>query len=192
MGDMDLCPSVVDYFCVEVSRISETLPVVRLGGCMIVDGGERTTFGTGAVREIDETKGRCDLVYNYVFGQILDDSIPIKIESFVRTGNRNDILDVICLFMDKYYASRYDAYLDLSKHYAEGAKKYSDRNMEKGIPHHSFIDSAMRHYAKFMRGDSDEPHDRAFLWNLFTLLYMTDAHPELNDLPYKGEGGINA
>ena len=153
---------------------------------MVIDGGARTTFETGAVREIDDTKGRCDLVYNAVIGEVFNDEIPVLLENFVRTGDRDNIIRAIRAFIVRAYVDAATAYLELSKHYAEGAKKYSDRNMEKGIPHHSFIDSGMRHYAKWLRGDVDEPHDRAFLWNLVTLLYMVDYHPELNDLPYGG------
>lgn len=150
------------------------------------DSGKRTEFSTGAVREIDEEKGRCDLVYNRAYGELMGDSIPSLIESFVRAGSRINLLSSLMEFVTKYYNGDFEtAYLELSKHYADGAKKYSDRNMEKGIPFHCFIDSAMRHYVKFKRGDKDEPHDRAFMWNIFTLLYMMDYHPEMNDLPCK-------
>ena len=150
----------------------------------IKDSGKRTQFETGAMREIDESKGRCDLVYNLVYAEITDDVIPLYLEDFVRNGNREDVKRALCTFIRNNYECYETAYLELSKHYAEGAKKYADRNMEKGLPFHSLIDSAMRHYVKFKRGDNDEPHDRAFMWNLFTLLYMVDYHPEMNDLPY--------
>lgn len=149
------------------------------------DSGKRTEFSTGAVREIDEEKGRCDLVYNKVYGRLTNDDIPEWIEEFVRRGDINLLSAVLHRFIKKYYDSYETAYLELSKHYADGAKKYADRNMEKGIPFHCCIDSAMRHYVKFKRGDKDEPHDRAFMWNIFTLLYMMDYHPEMNDLPCK-------
>jgi hypothetical protein len=59
-----------------------------------------------------------------------------------------------------------DMSLELAKHFEEGAEKYGEHNWEKGIPIDSFIDSAVRHYLKYLRGDKDEPHDRAFVWNL--------------------------
>lgn len=150
----------------------------------LVDGGARTVYSTGAVREIcEEEKGRCDLVYNTVFGSIYDDGIFEWVEDFVREGDPEHIRKAISYFMCSCYPDPYTPYLELAKHYAEGAKKYSDRNMERGIPWHSMVDSALRHYVKYLRGDTDEPHDRAFLWNMVTLLYMVDNHPELNDLP---------
>lgn len=151
------------------------------------DSGKRTHFETGAEREILDEKGRCDLIYNKAWGELINNDIYTKIEEFVRTGNVQLIYDVLHKFIKCNCVDYESAYLDLAKHYAEGAKKYSDRNMEKGLPFHSMIDSALRHYTKFLRGDLDECHDRAFLWNLITLLYMIDNHPELNDLPYKEE-----
>ena len=55
-----------------------------------------------------------------------------------------------------------------------GSKKDTDRNWEKGIPVHCFIDSAVRHYLKWRRGDTDEPHDRAFIWNILGATYTTE------------------
>lgn len=40
----------------------------------------------------------------------------------------------------------------LARHYENGCRKYGDRNWEKGIPCHSFADSAMRHLVKYMDG----------------------------------------
>ena len=152
----------------------------------LIDSGERTTFSTGACREITEEKGRCDLIYNKAWGVLVDDVFYENIENFVRFGNMPDIYYCIDIISKKYYGGSYETlYLDLARHYANGAKKYSDRNMEKGLPFHSMIDSALRHYTKLKAGWSDEPHAVAVVWNLITLLYMMDYHPELNDLPYK-------
>jgi hypothetical protein len=152
----------------------------------IKDGGKRTEFETGAVREIDETKGRCDLVYNRGWCDITDDRVYEILEEFIRTGNRDCVISAIAGVIIKCFKGDIDtAYLEVSQHYAEGAKKYADRNMEKGIPWHSMVDSALRHYTKWRRGDDDEPHARAVIWNLLTLLYMIDNKPELNDLPCK-------
>lgn len=152
----------------------------------IKDNGQRTQFETGAVREIDETKGRCDLVYNSAWSVIATDAFYDYMEEFVRSGDKRNVYSAIDYVVHTAFDHNYDtAYLEVSQHYAEGAKKYSDRNMEKGIPWHSMVDSALRHYTKWRRGDDDEPHARAVIWNLLTLLYMVDYKPELNDLPCK-------
>ena len=152
----------------------------------IKDGGKRTEFETGAIREIDETKGRCDLVYNSGWFEITNDLLYLYMEDFVRKGDKDDVVEAIKFVINRCFGGNNNtAYLEVSQHYAEGAKKYADRNMEKGLPWHSMVDSALRHYTKWRRGDDDEPHARAVIWNLLTLLYMIDNKPELNDLPCK-------
>jgi len=64
-----------------------------------------------------------------------------------------------------------DAILSLAKHFEQGAVKYGDRNWEKGIPINVFMDSAIRHYLKFKREDNDEPHHRAFMWNIICAIW---------------------
>jgi hypothetical protein len=68
--------------------------------------------------------------------------------------------------------------LEVAKHFEEGAKKYGESNWQKGIPVHCYIDSAVRHYLKWLRGDKDEPHDRAFVWNLMCCIWEVDYHKE--------------
>lgn len=71
----------------------------------------------------------------------------------------------------------------LAGHYEKGALKYSERNWEKGIPAHSFADSAFRHLVKYLDGWTDEDHLIAAIWNLFGLAWTEDRKPELMDIP---------
>lgn len=112
---------------------------------MIKDSGERTTFETGAVRDMHGGKGRMDL-------------LP------------------------------WEAVVEVSKHCEEGALKYGERNVEKGIPIHSLLDSALRHLAKYMMGFDDEPHLRAAAWNVLWAIWMEQKHPEMQDIPSRKEG----
>lgn len=66
----------------------------------------------------------------------------------------------------------------------EGAIKYGERNVDKGIPLHSLLDSASRHLAKYIMGEDDEDHLRAACWNLLWALQQRTTHPELNDMPW--------
>ena len=75
------------------------------------------------------------------------------------------------------------ALIELSKHCEAGALKYGERNVDRGIPQHSLIDSGMRHLVKYLRGDSDENHLVAAAWNVMWALNQEIEHPELNDLP---------
>lgn len=72
--------------------------------------------------------------------------------------------------------------MEVSKHCEEGALKYGEHNVDKGIPLHSLLDSASRHLAKYMVGMDDEDHLRAACWNLLWALNQRETHPELDDM----------
>ena len=72
--------------------------------------------------------------------------------------------------------------MEVSKHCEEGADKYGEHNVDRGIPLHSLCDSAARHLAKFIAGEMDEDHLRAAAWNLLWALNQRKTHPELDDL----------
>ena len=79
------------------------------------------------------------------------------------------------------------AIIEVSKHCEEGALKYGEHNVDKGIPTHSFLDSAARHIAKYMDGWKDEPHLRAAAWNLLWVIQMEIKPPEMVDTPWREE-----
>lgn len=79
------------------------------------------------------------------------------------------------------------AILELAKHCEAGAKKYGERNVDKGIPQHSFIDSGLRHLFKYLRGDRDENHLVAALWNIAWAVEQDVTKLELNDIPSRKE-----
>ena len=110
----------------------------------ILDSGERTSFDSGAVRDMHEGKGRMDL-------------LP------------------------------WSAIMEVSKHCENGAKKYGEHNVDKGIPTHSLCDSAARHLAKYLDGWDDAPHLLAAAWNLLWAIQMEIKHPELKDIPARME-----
>ena len=76
------------------------------------------------------------------------------------------------------------AIMEVSKHCENGAKKYGEHNVDKGIPTHSLCDSAARHLAKYLEGWEDEPHLLAATWNLLWAVQMTITHPEVVDTPF--------
>lgn len=150
---------------------------------IIKDSGERREFATGAVRDIQEGKGRCDLLPMRVVAYYLHNRTLNAIADFKETGKPsflNEAIDFSDCFED-----RLTAVLEVSKHFEEGAKKYGEYNWQKGIPTHCYIDSAVRHYLKYLRGDTDEPHDRAFVWNILCCIWTCINKPELNDYPRK-------
>ena len=155
---------------------------------MIKDSGTRREFSTGAVRDVAEGKGRCDLLPLDIIANLLHDKILEHIDRYVRTGDLSNLYVVISIFIREHYEHKpFTAILELSKHYEEGSAKYpgnGGRNWELGIPSHCFIDSGVRHYLKFKRNDGDECHNRAFLWNMFGAIWTHLHHPELIDLPF--------
>ena len=74
------------------------------------------------------------------------------------------------------------AIIEVAKHCEKGAIKYGERNVDKGIPVHSFYDSAARHLAKHISGFTDEDHLVAACWNLLWALQQRFTHPELDDM----------
>ena len=110
----------------------------------ILDSGSRRTFDSGAVRDMQEGKGRFDLM-------------------------------PMCVLMR------------LAKHYEKGAIKYKERNWEKGIPAHSYADSAMRHLVKYLDGWDDEDHLISAIWNLCGLAWTEEKRPDLMDIPARNK-----
>ena len=164
---------------------------------MIKDSGDRTEFSSGAVRDRKGGNGRCDLLPLKIIDEIyMGDpcEVFLALDELRQTGDISHIVDAINYFCEgesnapvkwlNYPGAFPDmetAILELAIHFEEGAQKYEARNWEKGIPISSFVSSGIRHYLKYMRGDTDERHDRAFLWNMVCLLWTLENHPEMND-----------
>ncbi len=160
----------------------------------IKDSGARREFQTGAVRDISEWKGRCDLLPLDVVADLYagqpQSAILGDINAFLR-GNDGDhlmnkmfLLSALKRFCTWNDWTLEEMLLEVSVHFEQGAKKYAERNWELGIPLHCYIDSAVRHFLKAARGDTDERHDRAFCWNLLCALWTLEHKPELDNLPH--------
>lgn len=176
-------------------------------------GNNVTQFSSGAVRDIQEDKGRCDLMPCYAISLVYRmyqeyknrplDSLDCwqatvfrLIDNYIYSGDM-DLLSRAIVVATHYSGDWWDEgptqhdalgimLLDVSKHYKHGLEKYGERNWEKGIPLHSYIDSAIRHFIKWQSGWTDEPHNLAFVWNLMccihTETYMSDE--DIMDLPF--------
>ena len=171
----------------------------------ILDSGSRREFGSGAVRDIDESKGRCDLlpldVLSIYFSGLITPENPNKLKAIATSSvlkklnsvlrrEDDDFIEPLTVAMKVFINAQYDgndskAFMELSQHYKEGAKKYAERNWEKGIPAHCYVDSTVRHLLKWYDGWDDEPHDRAVLWNLAGLMWTLINKPECDDRPVK-------
>lgn len=152
----------------------------------IKDSGNRTEFESGAVRDLQEGKGRCDLLPLDVVSCILradgaTDSVTLSIYTFIEKCDVAFLKSALYHFQVIRGWDTFMLLLEVAKHFEEGAKKYGERNWEKGIPVRCYIDSAIRHYLKWLRGDEDEPHDRAFCWNILCAIWTCKHFPNLNE-----------
>lgn len=165
----------------EKSGLQEAMEKVQ--ECGIKDSGNRTEFASGAVRDIQEGKGRCDLLPLDVVAKFYGGSehmIFTHLANFTERNDTRSLYNAVNYFMDLKHWCASEMLLEVSKHFEQGAKKYGERNWEKGIPAERYIDSAIRHYLKWLRGDTDEPHDRAFCWNILCCIWTCKHKPELN------------
>ena len=209
----------------------------------VKDSGDRREFASGAVRDMQKGKGRCDLLPLAEIASLINNmdiksdhmqaiissdgltefwifrNFDLAMNALNRVKDADsktiecisfEIIDclytVLEIFLLGFYKPEYDnekmfswstlydglskisedndaaikyrvnitlysAILDLAKHFEAGASKYGDNNWRKGIPINVFIDSAIRHFCKFMRGDTDEPHDIAFMWNVICCIW---------------------
>ncbi len=157
----------------------------------ILDSGDRTQFESGAVRDMRVGKGRCDLMPLDVVAYFMsNDENPNVVFTAVHKFQESDNVEYLYEAMDHFRIIRaWDPctmLLEVAIHFEDGAKKYGDNNWRKGIPVKVFLDSALRHYIKYLRGDMDEPHDRAVCWNLMCAIWTVEHKgPELDD--YKKE-----
>ena len=143
---------------------------------MIKDSGNRREFDSGAVRDMQEGKGRCDLMPLDVVAHMLNhycsyDDVVMRIHGFQET---HAVLYLYAALVKFATLRKWDTptmLLEVAKHFEEGCKKYGEDNWRKGIPVKCYIDSAVRHYLKWLRGDEDEPHDRAFCWNVMCCIW---------------------
>lgn len=155
--------------------ITVTVPTIK-------DSGARSEFSTGAVRDIQKGKGRPTLMPLKVVAKLLSDKMqgdPIMehIATFAETQNTLSLYLALVEFAVWVYEDTVETMiLEASIHYEQGCEKYGPDNWKLGIPVNCYLDSAIRHYLKYRRGDEDEPHDRAFVWNIMCCIWEVDYH----------------
>ena len=85
----------------------------------------------------------------------------------------------------------------VARHYENGARKYEDRNWEKGIPITRYIDSALRHLFSALDRRVEEDHLAAAAWNVLCAIETMEwvekgVLPEtLDDVPRRSPCGQN-
>ena len=75
-----------------------------------------------------------------------------------------------------------------------GARKYAERNWEKGMPFSRCVASLKRHVMRFQQGMNDEDHLAAIMFNSMAIIHYQEMiergvlPAELNDMPYYQPG----
>ena len=86
----------------------------------------------------------------------------------------------------------HSALLRVARHMENSLADHEERNWERGLPMHCFLDSAMRHVFKYMDGQTDEDHLAAATTNLLMALWTESHLPAMQDIPtrpgYVSEG----
>lgn len=159
----------------------------------ILDSGNRTEFETGAVRDIQQGKGRFDLMPLDVLSEVFaaefadefdESSITDAIKSiaeFQRTGNERWLCIAIVHYSQAVHVDLPTLMLDVARHFENGAIKYGEHNWKKGIPISRYIDSALRHLMKDCAYETDEDHEAAVVWNLMCCAWTMKHLPEMDD-----------
>jgi hypothetical protein len=173
---------------------------------MIKETEQKENFATGSVRNSRVGKGRFDLIANragsvfhiydktnFISGELysLSDTYQ-KILDYIGSGEisfLHSAFEDIAISIDSR-DGKYLSYLHrLAKHYEGGAKIYAPRNWEMGQEVSRYLDSALRHLAQYIAGETDEDHGAAALWNLIAVPHMLNLIVEgylpdsINDLP---------
>ena len=129
----------------------------------------------------------CFPIYN-----MLRDDILFCVNQFEDSGDPKYLLEAVLQFSTEFDNSVYTMLLEVSIHFEQGAQKYGENNWQKGIPVHCYIDSAIRHYLKYKRGDDDERHDRAFVWNILCAIWTCKEMPQLNGYGVDTDDNVGA
>lgn len=167
----------------------------------ILDSGNRTVFPTGGVRDLQDDKGRVDLVPLGVIADLIEyrevvaygtntyANILRFLDSYKETKDKTYLQTAIIEFCKMKKMSLTDMTLEVSILYRDGAKKYEEDNW-KGLPLKSFLSSGSRHLLKHIDGQKDERHDRAFVWNILGALWIIDNKPELIEAPFEADDEV--
>lgn len=163
----------------------------------IKDSGHRRDFDTGAQRDRAEGKGIPTLISCLAMCNLLKSSndkfnkIEYNLWMYVKTKNISYLRIAWGYACDKIVHPDVNSDVNsesripeiiVSQQLEAGAKKYSARNWEKGMPVAEYLNSAFRHLWKWRWNHTDEDHPAAFLFNVMGAIH-TLVELERNNYP---------
>jgi len=106
----------------------------------------------------------------------MSDEIPDKMRGF-ETGARRDTAEgKPCMALIPH-----DELERILIHYTNGAEQYGKNNWTKGMPLSELYNSSHRHLQKWWKGETDEDHLAATIWNLLGIMWTERRKPEMDD-----------
>lgn len=168
-----------------------------MGNC-ILDSGSRSVFVDEngkqlGQRDIQEDKGRFDLIPLDIVARYIEKrgvcreyaDVLRSIENYKTSKDYTYLEEALVSFGMACNMSWYEMLDEVSLHYRDGARKYSEDNWRNGgLPVKSYLSSGVRHLCKFIDEQNDEPHHRGFIWNILGALWTIENRPELIDAPF--------
>lgn len=138
-------------------------------------------------------KGRCDLLPLGVVFKFLTECNDTDVDAetrnilhclymFQKTQNTDYLYSILDYVSEYMYSNKYTMLLDLSIQFEKKAEKHGIDSWKKEIPKWSYLDSAIRHFLKWLRLDADEKHGREFIWNVFCLIYTIENKGDNDDI----------
>lgn len=148
----------------------------------IKDTGNRVKFNTGAEKDIAEGRGRYDLLPLETLSMLYREqdregtakfidciytSLTVtKINDKIKSLNQ-----ALKAFIDYITEESLDTFVPvIALMFEKGAKKYAERDWEKGRPMIVYVNSILRHFFQYVNGETDEDHKAAVVWNLMTCM----------------------
>ena len=107
-------------------------------------------------------------------------------ETFESGAVRSELVDVRYDLISPFGLRR------LAMTYAEGAKKYDDHNWRKGMPFSVLLNHVMEHLTLYSAGENGTDHLAHAAWGLFAMMEFEETMPDMTDLYYHGEVGLDA
>lgn len=155
------------------------------------DTGERTKFNTGAEKDLGGIRGRYDLlpletlslIYKHQGDETIFEFLDNIYQALVvkdTTSKAKHLATALRYFTTKILGVKLNKVVpSVAVMFELGAKKYSERDWEKGRPMIVYINSTLRHFFQVLNEETDENHEAAVVWNLLTCIDTIRRLPSL-------------
>lgn len=104
-----------------------------------------------------------------------------QLSHFKQHGMLDPLYEVLSIF-STHYGSDEAMFLELSEDLRDlNAEIVLNTDYSNCRPASMYFEAAIRHFLQYLKGDTDGPHDRAFVWNIMLCIFVCTYFPDLND-----------